>query len=103
VKQDVSGFAIDVTLCFERRVDCCARVDHDHISAIQEIREIEEPRVRDGIVADARHHQPHLIAREPAHFWRLVRCVLVGELEVEPCFERVHAASAAAGPSAEAE
>ena len=99
MEHDVAPFAI----CFERRVDCRSGVDHDYISPIQKIREVEEARVRDGIVTDARYHQSHLITREPAHFGWLVRGVIFGELEIEPHFERVHAASAAAGPTAAAE
>ena len=91
------------TLCFERRVDCRAGVDDDHISPTQKIREIEEASVRNGVITDSRHHQSHLITRESTYFGWLVSRVLVGELEVEAYVERVHAASAADGPSVAAE
>src|SRR5512132_3748764 len=100
MEHDVALVAIKrLALRVERRIDGRTRVDDDYIARIQKIRQVEEARVSDDVVAHSRDHETHLIAGEPAYFRRLVRRQLVGDLQFGPGIKHGHAASTAAGPS----
>jgi hypothetical protein len=64
------------------------RVDDHDIACREEVAQLAKARVDDPIIRAIRHHQAHIIARQPTRLRRLVRFEARGQGEIERAHRR---------------